>query len=467
MMNPKKLCRAALRTLYTPLAFALAASPVWAQDADEPGADTGNTSAPARIADRNMAFERLAAPKNVPATLLLKNLNKDWRRMTLEGDQGGNSMAYMYGYGGNNPLMREAMADIGIGVYFTRFQSITLGDETYLVAYRIDNNLTQQEIQDAMRQVYGHHGNQPPVMGQRRFARDTALKLSLLNLRSVGSFTDIRAFDAAREIMSPADIIEASNDNLRRIGGYLVGQASQFDRYGRGGLPLASIAAARQAFQNFFHAPLTIFAHPETREPYRPNTLLANRRMATLGNRAQLAAFYEAKPGSDGKRGVLFLNGKVERVPEWKWARIKATKPAGISAAQTHTLSFKAMQTLNRQLLQYARNRNGGLLPQMADASSFKRLMQRSGYYASEYEHPISRKAYRPNPVLSGRALAKIENLARLVSLYEPEVGADGKRGVIYLDGHFARVPNSRWNEIKNTPVRLKGEKRSARRSTS
>jgi prepilin-type processing-associated H-X9-DG protein len=409
-----------------------------------------------QIQERSAEFQDLTSGKISPPTIQLKDLDKEWRRIVVNEQQDRNNDPY--GYGMRNPMYQEILADLGIGVYYTKSQTVTLGGETYLIAYRIQNNLTRQDIQDIMQQIYGGHGagEEPMRTGQRKFPADTPLKLSLLNLRTTGNLIDVRAFDPKSEIMGPRDVIEASNENLRRIGRFVT-RLSQIERYGVRGLPMNDVNTARNAFRNYFHAPMSIFVHPQSRDPYRPNTALAGKRLPLISNRAKLVAFYEPRPGSDGKRGVVFLDGHVERVPEARWTTVKSTKPQGVTARQIDALSLRNLQQLGRQLTMYARRR-GGSLPPMHDARTVRQAL--ASYYGygndSLYTHPTTKAPYRPNAGLSGRKMNEIANAAKVVAFYEADLGSDGKRGVVFLDGHVERVPQSKWKQVKEVAAQMK-----------
>lgn len=409
-------------------------------------------SAPPAGPDGNSRFEQLTSGKSSPPTIKLKGLTKEWRRITVNTQDTG--MERYYG-GFQGPLLQELLADMGVGVYYTRGQSVTLGNETYLIAYRIKRNITQQEMQDMMQNLYGGHGAQPARTGPKKFPPDTTLMLSLLNLRTTGSLNDLRPFDPQREIMGPRDVIEASNENLKQIGRYLP-KMSQFERYGVRGLPMRDVKTARNAFRNYFHAPLSIFVHPQTGQPYRPNTALAGRRLSLIANRARLVAFSEPRSGTDGKRGVVFLNGRVERVPESKWTTVSRVKPQELEPKEIDALSLNNLKQLGAGLLRYPRRR-GGVLPPMNDIAAVRRALNSIGQWNAPFLlHPKTREPYRPNPALSGKKLAKIANRARLAACYEARPGADGRRGVVFLDGHVERVPQSQWNRVKDIKVQMK-----------
>ncbi len=70
-----------------------------------------------------------------------------------------------------------------------------------------------------------------------------------------------------------------------------------------------------------------LFANPETALPYRWNEILSGKKPAHIINLQSFAVFFEQFPSRDGTRGVLFLDGHVERVIPAHWLRIaKASK---------------------------------------------------------------------------------------------------------------------------------------------
>lgn len=71
------------------------------------------------------------------------------------------------------------------------------------------------------------------------------------------------------------------------------------------------------------------FLHPVTEEPYLFNEILSHKNPAHIPNSQSFAVFYESKPGADERRGVLFLDGHVERVKAEHWEKIKKASKIG------------------------------------------------------------------------------------------------------------------------------------------
>ena len=99
-----------------------------------------------QIQERSAEFQELTSGKISPPTIQLKDLNKEWRRIVVNEQQDRTNDPYGYG-GMRNPMYQEVLTDMGVGVYYTKSQTVTLGGETYLIAYRIQNNLTRQDLQ--------------------------------------------------------------------------------------------------------------------------------------------------------------------------------------------------------------------------------------------------------------------------------------------------------------------------------
>lgn len=406
------------------------------------------------LATSNDAFLNATLGGKIPTKILLKNLDKQWRRISISDND--SNLAAMYGRGMQGRFLQDAMSDMGLGVYYTRGQSVALGGETYLIAYRIQMNMNAQETRDMMNTMWGGHGAQPNPVGQRKFAGTTPLLLSLLNLRATGSLEDVKPFDAARDILGPRDIIEASNNNLRQIGTFIQRLKQPGYQSMAIGMRIRNLETLRQMMANYFHAPASIFRNPATLRDYGVNALVFNRKSAMISNARQMVAVYEEKPGSDGKRGALFLDGRVERVPESAWKNVLARKIETPSAQKISAMSLDNLRRLGRALVTF--NTRASRLPDMTSASTAQREISRyNGTWNSPmFRHPVNNGAYAPNKALSRLKLTDILNRAALIAYSENGNGADGKRGVVFLNGRVERLDAARWNRVIKTRVQLK-----------
>jgi hypothetical protein len=102
---------------------------------------------------------------SVPTSIELKKLTPEWRAMSTNGQfEFGNFQAFVNIFGGGSFATN----------YYTKGQTVSIGSETYIVAYSL---LSLVE----------------------KVSPETLLNLSLLNLKTIGSMSNIRAFEAIAE----------------------------------------------------------------------------------------------------------------------------------------------------------------------------------------------------------------------------------------------------------------------------
>ena len=166
----------------------------------------------AQIPTAGAALKELLSGSAHPLTLKIKDMKpEDWRRFTLTGQTDDGISSYlplivgMMGGGGAPPTETAA-------VYYTQAQTVTLGAETYLVAYR---PLLKQPDFAALMAMNG--AAQPPVeqMLSEKMTLESSVSLSLLNVKKIGGMADIRPFDAAQEVAERAAADKAMADMLQ------------------------------------------------------------------------------------------------------------------------------------------------------------------------------------------------------------------------------------------------------------
>jgi prepilin-type processing-associated H-X9-DG protein len=438
-------------------------TPPIAPDGSTPDATATNPgkARPATVQPANV--QQITLP-NLPTEIKFQDLTKNWRRFTLDQKEVQNP----YGYNQWGPAYESVLNDLGIGVHFTKGDNLVIGKESYLIAYRVDPGLDaqelQQEIQSRMQRFWGGgHGAQPaPVRPAGKFSGRASLKLALLNLRNAGDLKDLRTFDPKRDLLQPADLREMSNQNLKRLGQFL----RQFQANGwtnNQGLPLRDARALRTMLQTFFHAGAGATRDPATNESYHVNTALSGKRPDRIGNKKAIAAVYEGAPSGDGTRGVLFLDGHVERLPDWKWKVVRSAKIQGPTPREFRELSNKQLKTIGQQLLNFAQYQyDKGFLPRIeSDYQTQRNLMRYFGWNQNVYRHPETRKPYRFNKAISRLKLREISNRKQLVAAYEADAGSDGKIGAVFLDGRVYRIAASDWNRVLGAKPKLKAAKKS------
>jgi len=266
---------------------------------------------PTAAVSGNPDLAALMSGSALPLSIKAKDLTREWRRLSVSGASEMNPSAVI-------------LAAAGLGVYYTKSQTLTFAGETYLVAYRIEDNAAILQMMAA------RQGHEPPGFGDdagpqppRKMPREATLALSLLNLRTSGSLNDIRPFDPALDVeqeLTAAQVDALSLENLRQLGIALERFRAQHNQT----LPnMNDAAAVRRDLVPYPLRNVAVLIHPRTREPYLPNPALSGKKMQHIVRPGEMVAFYEAKPGADGARGVLFLDGSVKRVPEEKWPRIR------------------------------------------------------------------------------------------------------------------------------------------------
>ena len=331
------------------LAAALsAATPVLAQTAALDAAATGATTAPLQAA---------LAQNGTPLQLPSSAFDGSWRRFraAFTGDR------------------YNSFSDVEL---VTRGETIAVGTQTFLVTYRApDNRQRSQAVSQAARRAFSAQpeatnstdfpdaGNATDdatgsadifvtADGYGRLFSDENLRLTLVNTAIVGAMTDVRAFDARLDVIDNSALnapqrVQAreqaagqiSTSNLKQIGLALIQYTQDWDeKYPpmRSAQSMAQIKresalpydapglrTAQQALYPYIKN-TDVFAHPTTRQLYRPNLNLSGRSMATIEDLSKTVAFYEASPASDGTRAVAYADGHVKRERETDWAAIRA-----------------------------------------------------------------------------------------------------------------------------------------------
>jgi hypothetical protein len=127
-------------------------------------ATTATTIEPIFAAEPSL--NEILTGKTVPNAIKLKDLTPEWRGLSTSGQfEIGNTFQTIFGafFGGAFNAS-----------YYTKGQTISMAGETYMVAYSLQE--------------------QP-----EKIAPDTTLGLSLLNMKTIGSLTNIRSFNLSTE----------------------------------------------------------------------------------------------------------------------------------------------------------------------------------------------------------------------------------------------------------------------------
>ena len=260
---------------------------------------------------RGAEIKDLLSGRIHPLSLQVKDLDGEWCRFTPGGQaESGNWTMMIY----------AAALGRGGGAYYTKGETVSIGTETYLVAY--GRRTAEADLMTLMQRG-------PEAAKPEPLTEETPLSLSLLNLRTMGSLTDIRVFDLEEELAVSQQVVAKrstldSLSNLKNLG--LAVQMFLADNHDV--MPDMTDAVAVLEELGEYVKNDDVFFHPETGEPYGVNSSLSRRRLVDFGYPTSIAVFYEESPAEDGTRGVAFLDGHAARVSAGKWRRIKA--PSGI-----------------------------------------------------------------------------------------------------------------------------------------
>ena len=343
LLNRNKTARAAL-LLGAGLSFA---TPIWAQNAAfDAAADNAATS----------PLQAALSSEKTPLTLKASELDMSWRRFKPGAIMGTDLKSVLSDLPDNQSTVSYS--------FVTHGETLNVGSETFLISYRggfdflgLDGQ-TQFELRE-MGETSETSDGYARVLPSQRF------QLCLLNVRNVGDLGDIRAFDAKTDLLDVAavtgkappteqTIIERSQlsgdavnqrvtSDLKQIGLAMAQYLQDYDEKLPSMISAQSMAPIKESVNRNWQDPRStkvqevlqpyiksaeVFAHPTTRELYRPNINVSRRQLGRLEPQSRVITFYEASPAPDGTRAVLYLDGHVKRERETDWAAIRAASDA-------------------------------------------------------------------------------------------------------------------------------------------
>lgn len=276
----------------------------------------------------------LAAGNQMPQTLKLKELKGEWQRFeaSLQTSVQNQMIAAMSG------------AQAGDGdTFYTQGQTVTLGNASFLVAYRAQ--LRRPNFMDMMA------GQQGRKLQSDALTPDTGLTLALLSFQHIGALMNLKTFDLATEIATSQkqaaainnDPVlaqargraesEGSRSNLKQLGLAII----QYAQDNKDALPpMLKLADLKKALLPYLKTE-ALLQHPVTNEPHLANGFLDGRKWADIllnprGDTLQMTEvvmMYEASPAADGGRSVLFMDGRVKQLSQQEWdeAKVKSRIP--------------------------------------------------------------------------------------------------------------------------------------------
>ena len=147
-------------------------------------------------------FKDLLYGKSVPLSFQLKELNAEWRCISVSDATAGNSatglmtgiMGAMFGGGGG------AGKEQTLAVYYTKGQILTIAGETFVVTYR--SHLKQPDLMALIAEGEKNGGKEPDPekFKPEKLTPESKLTVSLLNIKTIGSIHDVHTFDMKEEI---------------------------------------------------------------------------------------------------------------------------------------------------------------------------------------------------------------------------------------------------------------------------
>jgi hypothetical protein len=115
-------------------------------------------------------------------------------------------------------------------------------------------------------------------------------------------------------------------------------------------------------------------------------------------------------------------------------------------------LSLKRLKTLGIAILMYTQDYDD-VFPPMKEAKKFQEFVmpyvKGSMMPENYFINPVTSKPYVLNLILSQHKLATLPQIASFVLAYEDQPAPDGTRGVVFVDGHAARVSETEWARLK------------------
>ena len=330
------------------------ATPIWAQNAALDAAADNAATAPLRQA--------LNAEKT-PLTLQAGALDASWRRFKPNAALRDTVIA--------SSDYADSTDETAVAYSFvTHGETLAVGAETFLISYRGKFDFEQMpiDLQEDLRIELEQTGMGIETSdGYARLLSSQVLQLCLLNARNLGDLTDIRAFDSKSDLIKVLSSAERENmakraaeqvtaeraqldpqqanqrvvSDLKQIGFAMSQYIQDYDekappmrssqsmadirKYANRGWDNPKLATAQQVLGPYVKS-YEVFAHPTTREIYRPNLNVSGRSLADLYvSASRVITFYEASPAPDGTRAVLYLDGHAKRERETDWAAIRAT----------------------------------------------------------------------------------------------------------------------------------------------
>lgn len=255
--------------------------------------------------------------KTFPLTRTLKSLDETWYRVAIASAADAT---------GATSGMMGALLGGSANVVYTRGDLISIGGETFVVGY---HEASGGGLAAMMREELAR-GKDSSTPEPKKLTADTELLLTLLSVRNVGSFSDMRPFNLEKELAdskSPSlgDTIygqaaesakqASAAGDLKQIGLAVLSYAQDYDDH----LPRLKDADTTKKAVLPYVKDKAIFTDPANGEPFVPNPRYSAKLLSKIPAPAQAVLFYQKTPDSDGQRWVLYADGHVTKVDSRRW----------------------------------------------------------------------------------------------------------------------------------------------------
>ncbi len=89
------------------------------------------------------------------------------------------------------------------------------------------------------------------------------------------------------------------------------------------------------------------------------------------------------------------------------------------------------------------------IAPPMKTSESAKKLLSPYARDTKCFYNPATKQLDTPNRVLSIKNILQMKSKQLIALYFEASPSVDGTRGIVFLDGHTARIPDDKWPAIK------------------
>lgn len=126
---------------------------------------------------------------------------------------------------------------------------------------------------------------------------------------------------------------------------------------------------------------------------------------------------------------------------------MRSTMP-GLNARQQGLSSSSNLKIIGLAIMIYSQ-KNGDKYPPMGNLEELKAAIGQPEQTTAEVWMQTGVGApYVTNPSMSNKPVAELANPLQVPLLWEPQIGPDGLRAVLFADGHVKRNSPEHWSEI-------------------